>query len=146
VEGDYITSGAGDAGPTVSLPLHVPRGGLYRLWVQYHGRPNSRAVTFLKIYRQAEEARGPIVQPDELYDMPAEVAGPQWHDILVDLPAGDLVIQLGHVTRGGMGRENTMGAALIAFTLPMSCGLRRLRPRRATRCAHQQGPTQRSGW
>lgn len=99
VDGDYITSGAGDNGPTVSLPLRVPRSGIYRLWVQYYGNPNSRAVTSLKIYRKGQEARGPLVQPDELYDMPAEVAGPQWHDILVDLPEGDLTVQLGHVTR-----------------------------------------------
>ena len=103
VEGDYVTSGNGDNGPTVSLPLRVPHDGLYRLWVQYDGKPDSRGVTSLKIYRTGHEAQGPLVQPDEVYDTPAQVAGPQWHDILVDLPAGDLTVQLGHVTRWWQG-------------------------------------------
>ena len=104
VEGDYITMGNGDNGPTVSLPLRVPRPGLYRLWVQYSGNLNSRGVTFLKIYRKGQEAKGPLAQPDEVYDMPAETAGPQWHDILVNLPVGDLTVQLGLVTRGWQGQ------------------------------------------
>jgi len=35
IDKDYITSAAGDAGPTVSLPLQTPRAGFYRLWIQY---------------------------------------------------------------------------------------------------------------
>lgn len=99
VEGDYVTSGATDMGPTLSLPLRVPRAGTYRLWVQFAGRPDARAVTFLKIYRAGREAAGPICQPDEIYAEPPEQAGPAWHDLIVDLPAGDYVLKLGHVTR-----------------------------------------------
>lgn len=99
VDKDSIVSGAGDAGPTVSLPLNVPNAGLYRLWVQYYGNPNSRGVTSLRIYRRDHEAQGPIAQADEFYDQPAERGGLQWHDLLIDLPAGELVVKLGHVTR-----------------------------------------------
>ena len=103
VDDDFIASGAGDGGPTVALPLRVPRAGLYRLWLQYYGHPNSRGVTFLKIYRTGEEGRGPLLQPDEFYDMPPAAEGLQWHDLLVDLPAGELTVQLGHVTRWWQG-------------------------------------------
>ena len=99
IDQQWITSGAGDSGPTVSLPLQVPRAGLYRLWVQYLGHPRAHGVTLMKIYRSGEESQGPIAQPDEIYDMPAEQAGPQWHDILIDLPAGNLTVKFGHVTR-----------------------------------------------
>jgi len=104
---EAITSGAGDAGPTVSIPLRVPRAGLYRLWVQYYANLNSRGVTFLKIYRTGQESLGPICQQDEIYDMPAaDKAGYAWKDLLVDLPAGDLTLQLGHVTRWWHGPGN----------------------------------------
>jgi hypothetical protein len=99
IDQEWITSGAGDSGPTVSLSLQVPRAGLYRLWVQYLGHPRARGVTFMKIYRSGEEQQGPIAQPDEIYDLPAEQAGPQWHNILIDLPAGNLTVKFGHVTR-----------------------------------------------
>jgi hypothetical protein len=104
VDKECIVSGAGDAGPTVSLPLCVPSAGLYRLWVQYYGNPDSRGVTSLRIYRQGLEAQGPIAQADEFYDQPAPQSGPQWHDLLIDLPAGDLVVKLGHVTRWWHGQ------------------------------------------
>jgi len=106
--GDSVTSGATDAGPTLALPLHVPRAGLYRLWVRFYGNPGCRGVTFLKLYRAGRESEGPIGQPDEVYDQPPEEAGPAWKDLLVDLPAGDYTIQMGHVTRwwhGGGGYD-----------------------------------------
>jgi hypothetical protein len=99
VAGDRIASGAGDSGPTVAIPLRLPRAGLYRLWVQYDANVISRGVTSLRIYRAGQEHLGPLCQPDEFYDLPAATAGPAWHDLLVDLPAGDLIIQCGHVTR-----------------------------------------------
>jgi hypothetical protein len=108
VNNEAITSGAGDAGPTTAIPVRVPRTGLYRLWVQYYANQNHRGVTFLKIYRAGQEHLGPICQPDEFYDMPAEQAGYAWKDMLVELPAGDLIIKLGHVTRwwhGGGGYD-----------------------------------------
>lgn len=106
VSDDCITSGAGDSGPTTSIPVSVPRAGLYRVWVRYFGYPEATAVTFLKIYCDGQEADGPICQSDEVCDMPTEEGGYAWHDMLVDLPAGDLVIKLGHVARwwhGGGG-------------------------------------------
>ena len=99
VDGNAIKSGPGDAGSTATIPLNVPRAGLYRLWVRYQARPNSRGVMFLKIYRAGQEQLGPICQQDEVYDQPSQEAGPAWKDMLVDLPAGDLVLKLGHVTR-----------------------------------------------
>jgi len=106
VDKEYITSWAGDAGPTVSIPLRVPRAGTYRLWVQYDARTTGRAVTFLRLYRKGQEGKELLVQPAEFYDNPPEKNGPQWYDILVDLPAGDLTVQLGHVTRWWQGGGN----------------------------------------
>ncbi len=94
-----VVSTALDAGPTLSFPLHVPRSGLYRLWVRYLARPGCRGVTSLAIYRTGEDALGPLCQPDEVYDESPAQAGPAWHDLLVDLAAGDYTIRLGHVTR-----------------------------------------------
>lgn len=107
---DCITSGAGDSGPTTSIPVSVPQAGLYRVWVGYVGYPAATGVTFLKIYRHGQEAEGPICQADEICDMPTKDGGYAWHDMLVDLPAGDLVIKFGHVTRwwhggGGYGER-----------------------------------------
>ncbi len=103
VNGESITSGAGDNGPTATIPLIVPRAGLYRLWVQYHARPGCRGVTFIKIYRTGLERLGPICQYEEFYDQPAEEDGPAWKDMLVDLPAGSLSIKMGHVVRWWQG-------------------------------------------
>ncbi len=95
--GDYIVAPGGDGGPTTAISLFVPRAGLYRLWVQYHARVGGRGVTFMKIYRAGQEELGPVCQPDELYDMPPAVTGPAWKDMLVDLPAGELIIKFGPV-------------------------------------------------
>ncbi len=106
---DSITSGAGDNGPTATIPLIVPRAGLYRLWVQYRAGPGRNGVTFIKIYRTGLERLGPICQYEEFYDMPAEKDGPAWKDMLVDLPAGSLSIKIGHVVRwwhGGGGYDS----------------------------------------
>ena len=103
VDVNRIVSGAGDTGPTVAIPLHVPHAGLYRLWVQYYANPNSRGVTFLKLYRTGQEEQGLICQPDEFYDQPSATPGPAWKDLLVDLPAGDVTIKIGHVTRWWQG-------------------------------------------
>ena len=97
-QGEYLTSGAGDAGPTVSLPLRVERAGLYRLWVRYYGWPTGTAVTGLKIHRAGREGEGPLLN-DEVHDTAAAKEGPAWKDVLVDLDAGDHVVRLGHVTR-----------------------------------------------
>jgi hypothetical protein len=99
VNGDYIVSGAGDAGPTVSIPLVIPRAGFYRLWVKYLADTGSRGVTSVKIYREGKEDLGPVCQPDEFYDQLQKESGLQWKDMLVDLPQGRFVIKLGHVTR-----------------------------------------------
>jgi hypothetical protein len=103
VDGEAITSWAGDAGPTVSVPVRLPRAGLYRLWVQYQANVDCRGVTSLRIYRAGQEQLGPLCQPDDFYDMPPAKAGPAWHSLLVDLPSGDLVIRFGHITRCWQG-------------------------------------------
>lgn len=118
VNNEAIVSGAGDNGPTVSIPVRVPKAGPYRLWVQYYANLNSRGVTFLKIYRAGQESLGPICQSDEVYDMPAvEKAGYAWKDMIVDLPAGNLVIQLGHVTRWWHGQGNYDGRRIDCLYL-----------------------------
>lgn len=104
VKGDYITSGATDAGPTVSIPLYIPEQGFYRFWILYYGRPNYRGVTFIKFYKKGQENLGPLFQQDEIYDMSPEKEGPVWKDMLVDLPKGDLIVELGHVTRWWHGK------------------------------------------
>ena len=96
--GEYLTSGATDAGPTVSFPLRIPRDGLYRLWVQYRGWTTGTAVTSLRLYPADALQDAPLVD-DEVYDYACEQDGPAWHDTLVDLKAGDYVVKLGHVTR-----------------------------------------------
>jgi len=104
VSGDYITSWAGDAGPTTSIPVYIPKAGLYRFWVLYYGRPEHRGVTFIKFYKKGQEQLGPIFQKDEIYDMPPAKEGPTWKDMLVELPQGDIIVQLGHVTRWWHGK------------------------------------------
>lgn len=104
VNGNYIISSATDAGPTVSIPVHIPEAGLYRFWLLYYGRPNHRGVTFIKFYKKGLEQEGPLFQYDEFYDQPPEQEGPVWKDMLVELPAGDLIIKLGHVTRWWHGK------------------------------------------
>ncbi len=97
-EGAYLSSGAGDDGPTVSFPLTMPAEGCYRLWVQYDGWPTGTGVTRLRLYPRGKEHLAPIVD-DEVYDYATEVEGPQWHDLIVDLKAGEYVVRLGHVVR-----------------------------------------------
>ncbi len=98
VSGEYLTSGATDAGPTVSFPLRIPRDGLYRLWVQYRGWTTGTGVTRLRLYPAGALQEAPLVD-DEVYDYACEQDGPAWHDTLVDLAAGEYIVKLGHVTR-----------------------------------------------
>ena len=104
ISGNYITSGATDAGPTVSIPLKIPKAGIYRFWLLYYARPGHRGVTFIKFYKKGNENHGPIFQMDEFYDQPPEKEGPVWKDMLVELPQGDLIVKLGHVTRWWHGK------------------------------------------
>lgn len=98
-QGEWAVSAATDAGPTLSLPLHLPKSGTYRLWVRYRGRPDARAVTALRLYRAGAEHLGPIHQAEEIYAEPPPESGPAWHGFIMDLPAGDYVVKLSHVTR-----------------------------------------------
>ena len=104
VRGNYLVSGAGDQGPTVTIPLRITKPGLYRFWVGYAAQTNGLGVTKLRLYRAGEEHLGPLVQPDEFYDQRPATNGPAWHDLLVDLPAGDLLVKLSHVTRWWHGK------------------------------------------
>lgn len=101
ISGNYITSGNGDNGPTVSIPLHVPKAGLYRIWILYYATAGCTGVMSFDIYRSGQESLGRICQSDEIYDQAATTTGAKWHDLLVDLPQGDLVIKIGHVVRWG---------------------------------------------
>lgn len=106
--GDYLMSHPADAGPSVDIPLHVPRDGLYRVWVQYYANPGTRGLTLLRIYRAGQESLGPIVRPDEIYDRHTGPAGPAWKDMLVDLAAGDYTLRLSHAIpwwHGGTGYD-----------------------------------------
>ncbi len=108
VDGDYVTSWAGDAGPAFTLPMRIPRTGTYRLWTRFIRSAGRTGVTYIKIYRDGEESRGPVVQLDEVYADPKPESGPSWDDMLVALPAGDYTIKMGHVTRwwhGGEGHD-----------------------------------------
>ena len=102
--GDHISSGAGDQGPTVTIPLRITKPGLYRFWVSYAAWTNGLGVTSIRLYRAGEEHLGPLVQTDEFYDQHPATNGPAWHDLLIDLPAGDLLVKLGHVTRWWHGK------------------------------------------
>mgnify|MGYP005835629939 CR=1 FL=1 len=99
VQGEYAVSAATDAGPTLSIPLHIPRSATYRIWVRYLGRPDARAVTALRFYRAGDEHLGPLHQAEEVYAEPPPEAGPAWHGFIMDLPTGDYVVKLSHVTR-----------------------------------------------
>jgi len=98
VKDDFLTSGAGDQGPSVSFPLSIPRAGLYRLWVQYYGWTNGTGVTRLRIYPKGKDHLAPILN-DEIYDYAVGTEGLNWKDTLVDLEAGDYTVTLSHVTR-----------------------------------------------
>jgi hypothetical protein len=98
VEKDFLTSGATDAGPTVNLPLTVRRSGAYRLWVQYYGSPAGTGVTRLQIASKVPGKNPAPLVVDEIYDDFADKEGLHWKDILVDLPSGEYVVSLGHVT------------------------------------------------
>ncbi|MCM8773056.1 MAG: hypothetical protein NC922_08420 [Candidatus Omnitrophica bacterium] len=94
----FIESHWYDAGPTCSIPLKIPKAGIYRFFLSYYAWVGHRGVTFIKFYKKDKEYLGPIFQMDEFYDKPPEKEGIMWKDMLVDLPEGDLVIKLGHVT------------------------------------------------
>ncbi|MCX7705317.1 MAG: hypothetical protein N2115_03545 [bacterium] len=104
IKDKFITSGATDAGPTVSIPLNIPRKGTYRFWLSYYAWLNHRGVTFIKFYKKGFEHLGPIFQMDEFYDQMPEKEGIMWKDMLVDLPEGELIVKLGHVTRWWHGK------------------------------------------
>ncbi|MCM8816512.1 MAG: hypothetical protein NC913_03245, partial [Candidatus Omnitrophica bacterium] len=110
IRNQFITSSHYDAGPTVSIPLKIPKAGTYRFWLSYYTWVNHRGVTFIKFYKKGQEHLGPIFQMDEFYDIPPKKEGIMWKDMLVDLPQGDLIIKLGHVvpwwhSKGGYGQR-----------------------------------------
>lgn len=108
-KGDYIIGTTLDSGPTASVPIRVERGGTFRLWVGYYNWPTGTALTTLKLYRSGQESQSPVLQ-DEIYDAPQPQEGLAWHDVMLDLPAGDYVAKLGyarawwHVTGGQLNK------------------------------------------
>ncbi len=98
VDKKYIIGSVLDAGPTVSMPLHIPRDGLYRLWVRFYGWSDGTGITGIRIYPKGRENYAPLVS-DEIYDSPVKHEGDCWKDLLVDLKAEDYVIKLSYVAR-----------------------------------------------
>ena len=96
--GAFLQSHAADAGPTVTIPLNVPRSGLYRVGIRYQGWPGGAALTQLRIYAAGRPGARPMVD-DEIYDRPAPKAGLYWHNIMVDFKQGDYLIKLSHKRR-----------------------------------------------
>lgn len=107
-DGDYLMSHPADAGPSVDIPLHVSRDGLYRMWIQFYANPGTRGLTVLTFYRAGQESLGPIMQMDEIYDKHEGPAGLAWKDSLIDLAAGEYTLRLSHAIpwwHGGTGYD-----------------------------------------
>ena len=109
-QGDYIVGTHFDNGPNASVPIRVERGGTFRLWVGYYNWPTGTALTTLKLYRAGAENEAPLLS-DEIYDAPQPQEGLAWHDVMVDLPAGNYVAKLGyarawwHITGGQLNKN-----------------------------------------
>ncbi len=109
-QGDYIVGTHFDNGPDASVPIRVERGGTFRLWVGYYNWPTGTALTTLKLYRAGAENEAPLLS-DEIYDAPQPQEGLAWHDVMVDLPAGNYVAKLGyarawwHITGGQLNKN-----------------------------------------
>ncbi len=96
--GNWIISGGGHRGPEARFPLHIERSGLYRLWIRYFGSAKGVTVNSLTLSAKGRESEAPLVY-EEFNTRPAAADGPAWHDLLVDLPAGDYTLVLGYVVR-----------------------------------------------
>ncbi len=108
-QGQFIIGSNLDNGPDASMPLRVERAGTFRLWVGYYNWPTGTALTTLKLYRAGQENEAPLLR-DEIYDAPQTQEGLAWHDVMVDLSAGDYTVKLGyarawwHVTGGQLNK------------------------------------------
>lgn len=93
-----LTGASADDGPSVRVPLSVPRAGLYLMGVRYWGSTKLTGVTGLKVYRRGQDAAGPLLT-DEFNNQPTAADGWAWHELLVDLAAGDYDLVFTHITR-----------------------------------------------
>ena len=97
-EGNCIVGSAADDGPTVRLPLTIPRDGDYLIGIRHHGSTTLSGLTGFKIYSRGKESDGPLLI-DEFNGRPAAVDGWVWHELIATLSAGDYWIDMPHITR-----------------------------------------------
>jgi hypothetical protein len=97
-DGIFLSGSNADDGPSFSIPLQIPRSGLYRLGIRYEGWTNLTGGTRLCIYVKGREADGPVVN-EEYYHQPAPTNGMNWHSIMADLQAGAYTMRFSHVIR-----------------------------------------------
>jgi hypothetical protein len=96
--GAFLAGSNADDGPDVSLPLHVPRDGFYRLGIRYEGWTNMTGGTRLRLYAKGREGDGPLLN-EEYYHQPAKTNGLNWHTLMTGLKSGDYVLTFSHVVR-----------------------------------------------
>ncbi|MEI7436808.1 MAG: hypothetical protein WCL16_08395 [bacterium] len=104
-EGTYLLGGAGDDGPTVHVPLAIPRAGTYLIAVRYWGSTKLTGLTGFKLYRRDKAAEGPLLI-DEFNNQPAAAEGWVWHELVVSLNSGDYEIQMPHIVRQWHAAKN----------------------------------------
>ncbi len=97
-DGIFLSGSNADDGPAFSIPLQIPRSGLYRLGIRYEGWTHLTGGTRLCIYVKGREADGPVVN-EEFYHQPAPTNGMNWHSIMADLQAGAYTMRFSHVIR-----------------------------------------------
>jgi hypothetical protein len=104
-EGNYLLGGAGDDGPTVQVPLTIPRAGTYLIGIRYYGSPALTGLTGFKIYSRGRFSDGPLVA-DEFNNQPPAAEGWAWHELVATLAAGDYDIHLTHIIRQWHAPQN----------------------------------------
>lgn len=111
-EGEYLTNLAEkDSGVPATLPIHIERAGLFRLWISYYNWPDGIALSSLKIYRAGREDDAPLVS-DEIYNAPQPQEGPAWKDLIVDFTPGDYVVKIGNLRPQWQAGEKLKAAPL----------------------------------
>ncbi|HPL17373.1 MAG TPA: PKD domain-containing protein [Spirochaetota bacterium] len=92
---DFIASHNGDQGPTLDVPVMIPKKGLYRFWVRYGCKAGYAAATGITIYQEGNSQLGPVFT-DRMYDSRASISGYDFKDFSVELQAGRYIIKFSH--------------------------------------------------
>ena len=87
----YLGSKSGQS--EIDLPLMIEHGGLYRMGVQFYGWTEYIGTVSIRIYPKGQKNETPILY-DEIYDQPVDVEGLHWKEMMLDLEAGEYVINL----------------------------------------------------